>query len=288
MPALESNKSLQDVQQWMLEVLVRPGSLEHKLRNADVSFPRLQNKLIKTPPRGRAIDRLDVYAQGYLLRLQQCLKADFPATFHLMGESLFNFFTTAYIWQHPSKSSSLYDMGAGFARFLEQSQGDKAAQNPALQVPLDIARLERGRTEVIRAQGVEGQYSRPLDPFSLLSGQQQNIYPAPCLRLFQLSYPLIEYIDAIEREQPPPPVPSAETSYIAITRKHYHVSMSYLEHWQYILLKASYIEQNLAHCISMVSQESGVATDKILAQLMVWLPIAYECGWLWSPRKSTT
>ncbi len=271
MPAGNPPTTLQALQQWMLNILTTP--------NGQHQACHLESTIIQ-PPKGQCRDRLNIYAQGYLLRLQECLRADFPATQQLMGDELFDFFISAYIYTHPSHSPSLFDMGRGFADFLQQSQGEQAKHNPALKLPLEMVQLERLRSEVIRAKGLEGEQYQPCDPFALLSGDISPLRTNPSLRLITLSFPLAEYIEAVEQQQPLPSLPEAKPCHIAICRHHYRVTMHYLAPWQYALLQAGQQGQTLAASAQQASHHSGKPADEILAELMVWLPLAQQQGWL--------
>jgi hypothetical protein len=62
-----------------------------------------------------------------------------------MDAELFDFFAKAYVWRHPSRSTTLYDLGADFAGFLERSQpaATDAAAALAFSFPAQLAHLER-------------------------------------------------------------------------------------------------------------------------------------------------
>ena len=65
-----------------------------------------------------ARERLAVYTGGYVLRLLECMRADFPVLRGFIGDSVFDAFAKAYVITMPPVSHSLYDLGADFPRFL--------------------------------------------------------------------------------------------------------------------------------------------------------------------------
>src|ERR1700722_3025480 len=96
--------------------------------------------------------RLAIYAKSYVLRLAECLRAEFPVLAAMVGPEVFNLFAGAYLGAHPSRSASLYDLGAGFADYLAATR-PPGADGPLAALPADLARLERAIAECGRAAG---------------------------------------------------------------------------------------------------------------------------------------
>ena len=69
-------------------------------------------------PRLDARSRLDVYANGYRLRLIEILDADYPALHALAGDDLFAQLATAYIAAHPSAFPNARWFGVHLPCFL--------------------------------------------------------------------------------------------------------------------------------------------------------------------------
>lgn len=148
-PAMQSE--LAQLQGWFLTAMTCPGGAPQGAALAQKRFGLAPEQVLTRP------QRLSIYADGYVLRLLDCLQAEFPVLRQTMGLELFDFFARAYLWRHPSRSSTLYDLGAGFADFLaaSQPQGQHASGAAILQFPIDLARLERARAEAGRAVGLE-------------------------------------------------------------------------------------------------------------------------------------
>ena len=69
-------------------------------------------------PRLDAKGRLDIYANGYRLRLIEILDADYPALHTLAGDLLFDQLARAYIAAHPSVFPNARWFGVHLPRFL--------------------------------------------------------------------------------------------------------------------------------------------------------------------------
>ena len=77
--------------------------------------------------------RLEVYRNGYFVRLEQSLAHDFPITEKVLGQAQFAEYAGNYVLQHPSKSPTLRDLGRHLEDWLRES---------ALPMQADLAALE--------------------------------------------------------------------------------------------------------------------------------------------------
>jgi Putative DNA-binding domain len=267
---------LSKIQGWLMTVMTSAGGVDTGLTVAKERFGLDLEAMVVRAGRAAPATRLGIYATGYVMRLLECLRADFPALRNLMGDALFDFFAKSYIWTHPSTSPSLFDLGAGFAEFLERTQ--RRETDPALRLPIELARLERARTEASRAKGLEGRAQRPpADPLAFLRDESFAISAPPCLRLLELSFPLKGYLEAFDRgadEAPPAP----QESRIAIGRINYRVHMTELEPWQYAFVAAARTNASVHHCALSAAAAADEPLDAILAGLIPWLPAMFAMG----------
>ena len=119
----------------------------------------------------KGADRLDVYAEMFLFRQVDALRADFPETAAALGDERFFAAARDYVLQHPSEDPDLGRLGRRFAEFLgselaarewarsevffepdvEPIAAEQFAQTLLLQ-PIPALRLA-GRTAVWRPRG---------------------------------------------------------------------------------------------------------------------------------------
>src|SRR5450830_198226 len=271
---------LQQLQAWFLTAMMTPGGAVRGAELARQHHGLVQAQVLRPAPDGS--DRLSIYADGYVMRLLDCLQADYPVLRKTMGVALFDFFARAYVWRHPSRSPTLYDLGAGFADFLLDSQAAAGAEASALlRFPIDLARLERARSEAGRAPGLEKQ-ARPVMRHGVdwLAGEMPMICLAPCTRLLALSFPLRAFWQQaqISREEDMPAQPEAAASHIAISRLHYRLAMHDLQPWQFYFLQAAATPASAMLCAQQASRDSGVPVAELLAETLLWLPLALDAG----------
>lgn len=280
-----TSERLSLLQHWMKSVVTERGMLGEKLRAAAARHGLCAEDVVAEKRGLSARERLDIYARGYLLRLLECMRADFPALRGLVGEEVFDAFARAYIISRPPDSPSLYDLGADFPRFLEEtrpkSSPPEAWLDRMLELPPELARLERARAEVTRARGTEEDdpaSSVPPTPTEIFGGAL-TLQATPCLRLLELKFPLVEHLRSADRgERPEPPAPRA--SFAAIGRTNYRVCMEEAAPWQFAFLKSCGSPTPLYPAAQAAALESGEEEACLLARLTVWLPVAFELGFL--------
>jgi hypothetical protein len=279
-----TNQPLALLQHWMKTVLTERGNLPQKLETA---FERhgLGIEDVVAEKRGLSSQlRLGIYARGYVLRLLECMRADFPALRNFLGDSVFDAFAMAYLINEPSQSPSLFELGAGFPQFLEETKPKDATLDSELTTLLDLpsglARLERARVEVMRAQGIERDSVRAesFSPFAIF-GENITLQATPCLRLLELKFPLVDFLkksDQGERLAPPEP----RVSFVALGRSNYRAQMEEITRWQFAFLRACEQPAALYRATHLAAHESESEPAVLLAQLVTWLPIATGLGFL--------
>jgi Putative DNA-binding domain len=278
-----SEQSLSLLEHWMKTVVTERGGLGEKL-DAAARQHGLRAEDVVAERRGlSARERLAVYTSGYVLRLLECMRADFPVLRGFVGDSVFDAFAKAYLITRPPSSPSLYDLGADFPRFLEETKPVRerfdAETGAMLDLPLELARIERARTEVMRARGTEDDPpTEPLSPFAVF-GEGAMLQATPCLRLLEMKFPLVDFLrssDIGERPEPPGP----RTSFVAVGRSNYRLHVEEISLWQFAFLRACERPTSSYPAVRVAALESGRDPGQALAEVAMWLPVAFELGFL--------
>lgn len=268
----------------MKTVVVERGGLREKLEAAAQRHGLSAEGVVASTRGLSAHERLAVYTGGYVLRLLECMRADFPALRGFVGDSVFDAFAKAYVITMPPSSHSLYDLGADFPRFLEETKPKDWTLDDGisdmLDLPPELARLERARAEVMRAPGTEDDppAEEHLSPFAVF-GDGPTIQATPCLRLLEMKFPLVEFLrssDMGQRIEPPAP----RTSFVALGRSNYRVHVEEISLWQFAFLKACEHPTSTYSAVKFAALESGRDTGQLLANIAIWLPIAFGLGFL--------
>ena len=272
-----TEQSLALVQHWMKSVLTERGHFVEKLESAAEQHGLLIEDVVAERRDLSARERLNIYASGYVARLLECMHADFPVLRRFMGDAVFDAFAKAYIVTAPPHSPSLYDLGAGFAQFLDETKPTAGDQMIALlDLPSEIARFERARTEVMRAHGNENdpRSTENFSPLEVLS-HELKLQATPCLRLLDLKFALADFFETDQSGQP-----DQRRSFIAIGRSDYRVNVREVEPWQFAFLRACESPVSAHVAARQAAEESGTEPSFVLAHLVLWLPNATQSGFL--------
>jgi len=78
---------------------------------------------LRPPSKRQAVQRLDIYRNGYFTRLEKALAHDFPISARVLGQTAFARMAGEYVLAHPSQNPSLRLLGHGFADWLRAHAG---------------------------------------------------------------------------------------------------------------------------------------------------------------------
>jgi hypothetical protein len=217
--------------------------------------------------------RFAIYAGGYRTRLLETLREDYPALRLLVGATVFDLFASSYIEAHPPHNFSLYDYGAGFADHLEATRPDE----PLAALPAAVARLERARAEVSRAEGIERERQPPLPADAAMRPGLRLKLP-DSVRLLTLGFDLAPLIEASERGGEAM-VPEARETWIAVARSGWRVRLHALEPWLHSWLAAIGPDGADVHeAAAVAARVSGRPGGALIADLFLWIPGGSAAG----------
>jgi len=241
---------LGSVQRWMHEALVFPRRIQRETIDEQLaSFPGLSGA-----------EGLAIYQRGYFLRIASCMREQFPALCHALGEPLFNDFVADYIRERPPESHTLYDLGRRFPAFLDESRPDRDRPPQEHEVwidfMVDLAGFERQMFVMFDAPGHEGKpFATPETPDA-----QLRLQPAFAIGAYRFS--VAAYYHAV-RQQQPAELPPAEPSYAALVRTAYVTRTVVLSELEYLFLKAMADGGGVDDGIATVAQRLGATVDAV-------------------------
>jgi len=280
-----SDPDIAHLQNWFKTILVSQGHLPEKLARAEASWNLSAEKLVKGDERVPMETRIGIYTTGYMLRLLECMQADLPSLYAFWGESLFDLFGRAYLFQCPSQSYSLFELTSGFADFLDRTRPPDETidreQSVQYAIPAELVRMERGRLAAILSKGTEGNVPVTAPGFfSFFSGTATLLRSHPALQLIVQKMPLTEFYRQLMFEQEWT-IPDFRTTYLAVTRLNFRIQFHEVTGWQYHFL--SYLQSANAACdlneaLHYASVQTSGDMSDLLSEVCLWLPNAIEMG----------
>jgi hypothetical protein len=273
------------LQNWLRTVVMAPGFLNQKIGLANHLYQVHEDDVVADEGNASVHARLNVYSSGYMLRLLDCMYADYAISKKFMGDELFDRFAKAYLMYHPSTSFTLYNLGKAFPDFLgktrpEPAEGSDPETNAYFDIPATLARVERARQVAMRAPGFENSTvdTSQLNIQDMLFGTL-NISVPGCLQLLELDFPIKQFFEAVYREEEYE-LPLPQKTFMAISRKNYHIVLEEITQLQYLLLAECRNHTNLYDAISVVSINQNITSSALLADACLWMPYFRKCGFI--------
>jgi hypothetical protein len=273
---------LAHLQKWLTSIIVRPGAINDKILLADQHYGLNHTEVIRPATNLSSGQKIGIYARGYVLRLMECMDAEYPALQHLLGKPLFETFVRAYLVQTPPTSPDLYDLGRNFPQFLKASQPKNPdGANSMFDLPVEVAILERAIAEVSRCKGLEGSsLQNETDDAVLYLFDTQSFRVSPCLTLLHFQFPVTGFVRSVQKGTDAP-TPVLSESFTAISRKDYIIHMHDVEAWQWQFLKALQHTGNYMEAIKIAAKACEIADSTLMADLMLWIPLAIKLGYIY-------
>jgi hypothetical protein len=276
-------RRLDQIQRWMQAVITHPDGVAAGIDSdaarteVDITADRI-DEMVEPSNRRTSIERLEVYANAYYARLLECLREEFPALLHAVGEEVFDGLTFGYLQAYPSTSYTLAELSRRFPKFLEETRPQDEEEGDGPSWPdfmIDLARLERTYSEVFDGPGAERQPRLTTKQILAVDSQQwphARLIPVPCLRLMSFRFPVQEYATAV-RKQEEAAIPEPNPTWLAISRIDYVVRRWSLTKTQFVLLESILAGETVGASIERAAQaalDAGEDFEQLAVRLREW------------------
>ena len=120
----------QRLQRWMQTTIMHPDGVVEGMNSPaareEIDAPAEEAERVVTRSKAlTAVERLSIYGNAYYGRLLECMREEFPAVTHALGEETFDAFATAYLQNYPSRSYTLTQLGKNFPNFLVETRPER-------------------------------------------------------------------------------------------------------------------------------------------------------------------
>ncbi len=321
---------LDQIQRWLQAVIMHPDGVEAGIESdearseIDVTSDCVE-QVVDPSKRRTSIERLEVYANAYYARLLECLRDEFPALLHAVGDEVFDGLAFGYLQAYPSTSYTLANLGGHFVQFLEETRPrdeedtetrprdeedtetrprdeedtetrptDEGEENPSWpDFMIDLARLERTYSEIFDGPGTEQFKLLGADEIQSIQPDDwpsARLVPVPCLRLLFLRYPVQEYATGVRKKEDAP-LPDPQPTWLAVSRINYVVRRWTLSQIQYDLLAALIAGQTVGESIekaALSASQSGQSLGGLADDLRSWFQEWSSAGFFQTIEKKAT
>lgn len=258
MPTPFPTTALYDVQLWLQTVITHPDGIRAGMVAAEaVSGITERDAQQITLPSSQMTreERLQIYNRAYFGRLIECLRAQFPAVRHAVGDDAFDGLAFGYLLHHPSKTYTLDLLSQSFDTFLTATRPPRATQPDFADFAIELARLERVYSEVFNGRGPESIRSLEPNDFEGLSPERfanSRLVAHGCVRLMRFAFPVHEYASALRQGRPAVP-PEPRPVSLVITRRNYIVRRYEVAEDQFELLSAICEQKTVAEALERLT-----------------------------------
>lgn len=281
-PDPSTHVQLGQLQRWMQAVITHPDGVESGLgretAQAEISLGSDQLEEIILPSRRlSSLRRLEIYANAYYARLLECLRDEFPATVHFLGETVFDAFAFSYLQDCPSRSYTLADLGGSFPAYFRDTRPPlddprTADDDQWEEFLIDLVTLERTYSEVFTGPGPEKSDVLCTEDIAAIPEDRLDdllFVPAPSLRLMTFQYPVHDYITAV-RFQGAAEVLDRMATWLIITRRDYVVRRASVTLLEYQFLSSLVAGQTLGQAIEQCLSRCLQTEEGLAALLQEW------------------
>jgi len=263
---MATDPGLERIQRWMQACILDQGSAEEAIASeaAQSAIPADQARDVVLPSKTlSALERLDVYRDMYLLRMEEALSIDYPSLKHFLGEDEFIRLVAQYVEVHPSRSYTLNRLGDHFPEFVGTLD-----DLPRKDFCYDLARLEYALTTVFDAPETPSLTAQAVKAVPQEAWENARLKPIEAFQLLECSYPVSLYIGAVDEENPFPRLARKRTWVVAY-RSQYSLHRMNLTQPAYELLSALARGEMVGNAIiSVMTRKWRPAVKQ--AQLFEW------------------
>jgi hypothetical protein len=246
---MATDPGLDRVQRWMQALIQDQGSCEEAIASerARAEIPADQARTVVLPSKTlSSFERLDIYREMYLLRMEEALSSDYPALKHFLGDEEFMRMVARYVEVYPSRSYTLNRLGDRVPEFVATLE-----DLPKRDFCHELARLEFALTGVFDASETAALTPEAVRAVPQDAWETAQLKPIEAFELLQFDYPVSQYLGSVDDENPAPRLARKKTWVVAY-RRNYHVHRLDLAQPAYELLSALASGQTVGDAIVSV------------------------------------
>jgi len=206
--------------------------------------------------------QLNVYIDGYRLRLREALESAYPALLHYLGKREFLSLADGFITAHPSRHFNLDAYAIAFARYVAKHSQDVFA--------CELAMLEGAIHDVYQREetpAIEAGWAQHQTPATLA---EAVLLPRAASCLLAFTHPADDYLTAF-RAGEKPGKPTAQDSWLLVVRHKNRVNRLPLMQGEYALFSLLSEGLTLAQALENPTLAQHIAKEDFARSLQNWL-----------------
>ena len=284
--------SLDHIQRSMFDAIRQPLTADENMRQRSrdgKSMRAVAEDIIKPNDRLTSFERLEIYNRQYWFRILSALSEDFPGLRAIIGEKRFDKMAVEYLYDCPSRSFTLRNLGSRLESWLREHSEHIAGQE---QIALDMVRLEWAEIEAFD----EAARPRLTEADLPALGPDPRFQLQPYIRLLDLNYPVDDLLIRVRSELEETDIvsnavtervhsrsrrrvlPKPERIFLAIHRADNTVYFKRIDKEAFIILSALRDGKTLSDAVDEVDW-SGRDLEPAMAEVQKWFAYWSAQGW---------
>jgi len=284
--------SLDHIQRTMFDAVRQPLTANESMRQRSregKSMHAVADEIIKPNDRLTSFERLEIYNRQYWFRILSALSEDFPGLRAIIGEKRFDKMAVEYLYDCPSRSFTLRNLGSRLESWLRQ-HSEYITGNQ--EIALDMVRLEWAEIEAF------DEASRPrLTETDLPAlGPDPHFQLQPHIRLLDLHFPVDDLLIKVRSELEETDIvsnavterthshsrrrrlPKPEPIFLAVHRADNTVYFKRIDKEAFAILSALRDGKTLSDAVDVVDW-SGRNLGEAMAEVQKWFAYWSAQGW---------
>jgi hypothetical protein len=284
--------ALDHIQRTMFDAIRQPLTADENMRQRSrdgKSLRAVAEEIIKPNDRLTSFERLEIYNRQYWFRILSALSEDFPGLRTIIGEARFDKMAVEYLYDCPSQSFTLRNLGSRLGSWLRQHPEHVAGNE---QIALDMVRLEWAEIEAF------DEAARPRLTEADLPGlgPDPHFQLQPYIRLLDLNYPVDDLLIKVRSELEETDIvsnavterthtrsrrrrlPKAERIYLAVHRADNMIYFKRIDQEAFTILTSLREGMTLSSAVDEVDW-SGRNIEEAMADVQKWFAYWSAAGW---------
>ena len=284
--------SLDHIQRSMFEAIRQPLTAEEGMRRRSregKSMTAIAGEIIKPNDRLTSFERLEIYNRQYWFRILSALSEDFPGLRAIIGEKRFDKMAVEYLYDRPSQSFTLRNLGSRLEAWLCEHPQHIAGHE---RLALDMVRLEWAEIEAFD----EAARPRLTEADLPALGPDPKFQLQPHIRLLDLGYPVDELLIRVRSEMEESDIvsnavtervhsrskrralPKPEEIFLAVHRADNTVYFKRIDKEAFTILAALRDGKTLSNAVDEVDW-SGRNVEAAMGEVQKWFAYWSAQGW---------
>lgn len=249
---------LDEFQRWMLAVVTNFGDDTTAWNSAEATAEMPHERALQNvlpSPTLNQYERIGIYRRMYYLRMRDALEIDVPSVHHAIGREQFEELVEQYFTRYPSHSYTLNDTGLMLPTFLRESS------LPNKEFLAQLAELELAVSRVMDAPETPALTAAEIAAIPPDAWERARFTPVAALEVHAFTYPVHEYLCAVEDESPTSTSFAPAANYVLIHRSEFRTKHTALDAAEYDLLSALIARVPLGEAFETVQKHFGDNPD---------------------------